>query len=75
MNFDFAQVDQMINKIPYPVNTSNLKQMVQQFGGGNPQITAVLDRLPEKTYNSSDELKSDLQKNMGNLGNMGGFKL
>jgi hypothetical protein len=75
MNFDITQVDQMINKIPYPVSTSNLKQMAQQFSGGNPQITAVIDRLPEKTYNSSDELKSDLQKNMGNLGNMGGFKL
>lgn len=75
MNFDFAQVDQMINKIPYPASTDNIKQMAQQIGGGNPQITAVLDRLPEKTYNSPDELKSDLQKNLGNLGNMGGFKL
>jgi hypothetical protein len=75
MNFDITQVDQMVNKIPYPVSTSNLKQMAQQLGGGNPQITAVIDRLPEKTYNSSDELKSDLQKNLGNLGNMGGFKL
>ncbi|GHO42334.1 DUF2795 domain-containing protein [Ktedonospora formicarum] len=76
MNMDFGQVNQVIDRLPYPVSKSNLVQMVQQSGIA-PQMTAVLDRLPDKTYNTPDELKNDLKSlgNLGNIDNLGGFKL
>jgi hypothetical protein len=34
----------------------------------------VLQLLPDKTYNSAQDLQNDLGK-LGSLGNLGGFKL
>jgi hypothetical protein len=73
MNLDFGQINQVIDKLPYPVSKNNVVQKVQQAGVPS-QMTAVLDRLPDKTYNTPDELKNDL-KNIGNIDNLGGFKL
>lgn len=73
MNFDFGQINQMIDKLPYPVSKANLAEKAKQVGVPS-QMTAVLDRLPDKTYNTPDELKNDL-KNLGNIDNLGGFKL
>jgi hypothetical protein len=70
MNFDPGMVSQMLNMIPYPVGKGQLVQMAQQFGA-NEQIMGLLDRLPDKTYNSAQEL----QDAIGGLGDLGGFKL
>jgi hypothetical protein len=73
MNFDLGQVSQLLNQIPYPIGTEQLKQLAQQFGA-NEQIMGLINRLPDKTFNSAQELQDSLG-GLGNLGNLGGFKL
>ncbi len=52
MNFDPGMVSQLLNRIPYPVGKSQLVQIAQQFGA-NEQIMGLIDRLPDKTFNSA----------------------
>lgn len=76
MNFDPGQLNQMLNMIPYPVGKSQLVQMAQQFGA-NEQIMGLINQLPDKTFNSAQELQDAIGGlgNLGDLGNLGGFKL
>ncbi|HXX79649.1 MAG TPA: DUF2795 domain-containing protein [Ktedonobacteraceae bacterium] len=79
MNFDPGMINQLLNQIPYPVGKSQLVQIAQQFGG-NEQIMGLIDRLPDKTFNSAQELQDAIGGlgnlgDLGNLGNLGGFKL
>jgi Protein of unknown function (DUF2795) len=75
MNFDPGQAKQLLDHVPYPVGKDKLVQLAQQHNM-NPQVMAVLNRLPDKTYNSSDDVQKELQNVQGNLGNLGGgFKL
>ncbi len=73
MNFDPGMISQLLNQIPYPVGKSQLVQIAPQFGA-NEQIMGLIDRLPDKTFNSPQELQ-DALGGLGNLGNFGGFKL
>ena len=73
MNFDFGQISQLLDRVPYPIGKTQLTQFAQQHGA-NEQIMSLLERLPEKTFNSSQEVKDTLGGS-GNLGNFGGFKL
>jgi Protein of unknown function (DUF2795) len=73
MNFEPGQISQLLNQIPYPIDTAQLKQLAQQHGA-NSEIMGLLDRLPEKTYNSAQEIQDSLG-GLGNLGDLGGFKL
>ncbi len=57
MNFDPQMVNQLLDAVPYPVSKNNLVQMAQQIGA-NDQIISVLQRLPDKTFNSRQELQS-----------------
>jgi len=57
MNFDTQMVNQLLDAVPYPVSKNNLVQMAQQIGA-NDQIISVLQRLPDKTFNSRQELQS-----------------
>lgn len=72
MSIDLGQVDQLLNHIPYPISTSGLVQFAKQHGA-NDQIVGMLERLPDKTFNSPDDVKNMLG-NLKNLGNIGGFK-
>jgi hypothetical protein len=77
MNFDLGQAKQLLDHVPYPVGKNQLVQFAQQHNA-NDQIMGVLNHLPDKTYNSSDDVQKELQNvqgNLGNLGNLGGFKL
>ena len=75
MNFDLGQLTQLLDHVPYPIGKAQLVQFAQQHGA-NEQIMGILERLPEKTFNSSQEVKDALGGlgNLGNLGNLGGFK-
>jgi hypothetical protein len=73
MGIDLGQVDQLLNKISYPINTSGLVQFAKQHGA-NDQIISILERLPDQTFNSPDDIKNTFG-NLKNLGNLGGFKL
>jgi hypothetical protein len=70
MNFDPGQLGQLLNQIPYPIGKDQLKQLAQQYGA-NAEITGLIDLLPDKTFNSAQ----DIQDSLGGLGNFGGFKL
>ncbi len=71
MNIDPGQVGQLLNMLPYPISKNDLVQKAQQIGI-NDQMMGVINRLPDKTYNSSQDLQSDLG---GMMKNMGGFKM
>ena len=73
MNLDPGQLSQLLNHVPYPISKAQLIQFAQQHGA-NEQITEMLQRLPEKTFNSSQEVQDSLG-GLGNLGNLGGLKL
>jgi mRNA-degrading endonuclease HigB of HigAB toxin-antitoxin module len=73
MSFDLGQVDQLLNQIPYPISTTGLVQFAKQHGA-NDQIIGILERMPEKTFNSPEDIKNTFG-NLKNLGNLGGFKL
>jgi Protein of unknown function (DUF2795) len=70
MNLVPGQLNDLLSKVPYPINTAQLKQLAQQRGA-NAEIMGLLDRLPDKTFNS----QQDIQDSLGGLGNLGGFKL
>ena len=70
MNFDPGQLTKLLSRVPYPIGKAQLIQFAQQHGA-NEQIIGLLQRLPEKTFNSSQEV----QDSLGGLGNLGGFKL
>ena len=72
MNFDPRQLSQLLNHVPYPIGKAQLVQFAQEHGT-NEQIMGLLQRLPDKTFNSSQEVQDSLG-GLGNLGNPGGFK-
>lgn len=61
MNIDPGLVDQILNSLPYPIDKTRLVELARQMGA-NDQIVNALDRLPNKTFNSSQELKGLLGK-------------
>jgi hypothetical protein len=70
MNFDPGQLNQLLSHVPFPMSKTDLIQFAQQHGA-NEQIMGLLNHLPEKTFNSPQEVQDAL----GGLGNLGGFKL
>lgn len=75
MNFDLGQAMQLLDHVPYPIGKAQLVQFAEQHGA-NDQIMGILNNLPDKTFNSSQEVKDMLGglPGLGNLGNLGGFK-
>ena len=73
MNFDPGQLNQVLSHVPFPIGKTDLVQFAQQHGA-NDQIIGLLDHLPEKTFNSPQEMQ-DALGGLGNLGNLGGFTL
>jgi hypothetical protein len=57
MALDQQMVNQLLDAVPYPVSKNNLVQMAQQIGA-NDQIISMLKSLPDKTFNSRQELQS-----------------
>ena len=73
MNFDPGQLSQLLSRVHYPIGKAQLVQFAQGHGA-NEQIMGLLQRLPDKSFNSSQEVQDSLG-GLGNLGNLGGFKL
>ncbi|GCF10735.1 DUF2795 domain-containing protein [Dictyobacter arantiisoli] len=69
MNINPDQITQLLNKLPYPISKSQLVDMAKQHGA-NAEMTGMLDKLPDKTYNSSQDIMSSFSSIGG-----GGFKL
>ncbi len=70
MSINSGQISQLLNQISFPIGKAELVRKVKQMGANN-QIVSVLDRLPDKEFKSSQEL----QKELGSMGNPGGFKV
>ncbi len=68
MNFDPAAVNQVLGSLPYPISKDQLVQMARQKGVSD-QIVNMLDRLPNQTFNSPQ----DIQNVISNPGNLGGM--
>jgi hypothetical protein len=68
MNIDPGIVNQVLNALPYPISKDQLVQLARQMGT-NDQIVNILDRLPNLTFNSPQDIQNVLS-NPGNLGNM-----
>lgn len=60
MNIDATMVNQILNKLTYPISKTQVIQMAQQHGA-NAQVMGVLQRLPDKTFNSSQDLENELK--------------
>ena len=70
MNISNGQVDQLLNSLPYPIDKNKLVEIARQRGV-NDQVISMMDQLPDKKFNSADEVKSAVS----GIGNLGGFKL
>jgi hypothetical protein len=73
MSIDIGQIDQLLNHIPYPIGKADLVQFAKEHSA-NDLVVSMLERLPDKTFNSPDDIKG-LFGNLKNIGNIGGFKL
>ena len=56
-------IDTILNAIPYPVGKNNLIDMARQRRAGD-QVIDVLERLPDKTFKSAQEVR-DALRNVG----------
>jgi Protein of unknown function (DUF2795) len=70
LSIDFGQIQQLLSTVKFPVSKNTLIEAAKQHGT-NDQITGLLQRLPDKTYNSPQ----DIQNELGGQGNIGGIKL
>jgi hypothetical protein len=59
MNIDPGRVDQVLNALPYPLDKTKLIEMARRMGA-NDQMVSALNRLPDKTFNSAQDVKSQL---------------
>ena len=68
MNIDPAAVNQVLGSLPYPISKDQIVQLARQKGA-NDQVLSILDRLPNQTFNSPQDIEGALT-NPGNLGGM-----
>jgi hypothetical protein len=67
LNFDLGNIDKMLNAIPYPISTSQLIQLAKDRGAPGP-VVGMLEKLPDKTFNSAQEIKDMMSGSLGGLG-------
>jgi hypothetical protein len=67
MSIDPGQIQQLVQGAHFPIDKNGLVQLAQQHGMSN-EITGALQKLPDKTFNSPQ----DIQNELGGLGNLGG---
>jgi hypothetical protein len=70
MNIDLGMLNPLLNQVQFPINKDNLVKSVEQKGASN-EVVSLLQRLPNKTFNSPQDVQSEL----GGLGNIGNIKL
>lgn len=64
MNFDMGQlgqmgpqIDQVLSSLPYPINKDDLVMRARQVGANDQVVGAMQRMLPDKTFNSPQEIK------------------
>ena len=58
MNID-PGMDKVLNALPYPLDKTKLINTARQMGA-NDQMVSALNRLPDKTFNSAQDVKGAL---------------
>jgi hypothetical protein len=72
MNINLDQLKNLLlNSVPYPIGKAQLLDFLRQRQAGD-QIIAQLERLPDVTFNSAQDVQNALS---GGLGNIGGIRL
>ncbi len=69
MNINPEQLNQLLNLVPYPIGKSQLLDFLGQRGA-NDQIIGLLNRLPDVTFNSAQDVQNALGGGLGNLGHI-----
>lgn len=72
MSFDFGQlgqmggqIDQVLSTLPYPLDKDEVCQRAKQ-AGANDQVVGAMQRiLPDKTFNSPQDIKNCLGGSQG----------
>jgi hypothetical protein len=72
MNINSDQVNQVLNKLSYPISKDSLVQQARQNGLPD-QVCSMLDKLPDKTFNSADDIKNAMSSAGGIGGKIGGM--
>jgi hypothetical protein len=52
-----GQLDKVLSTLPYPLDKDELVMQAQQSGANQQIITAMKQILPDKTFNSSEDVK------------------
>jgi Protein of unknown function (DUF2795) len=72
MNINLDQLKNLLlNSVPYPIGKAQLLDFLRQRQASD-QIIAQLERLPDVTFNSAQDVQNALS---GGLGNIGGIRL
>ncbi len=71
MNIDLGFVNQILSQAHFPIGKNDLIQFAQQRGA-NDQIIGALQQLPDKTFNSAQDILGSLG---GGQANIGGIQL
>ena len=69
MNMDFGQIQQVLSAAKFPIGKQTLIEFAQQHGA-NEAVLGLLQNLPDKTFDSPQDVQNALS---GHHGNIGGF--
>ena len=71
MEINLDQLNPLLNSVPYPIGKAQLIDLLQQQHASD-QVIAQLERLPDVTFSTVQDVRNALG---GGLGNLGGLKL
>jgi hypothetical protein len=78
MGFDFGQlgqmggqIDQVLSTLPYPIDKDDLVRRARQAGANEQIVGAMQKTLPDKTFNSPEDIKSCFGGGQGQRGRTG----
>ncbi len=67
MNIDQGMITQALNSLSYPIGKKDLIKQAQQRNVPQ-QVVSMLERLPDKNFNSAQDIQNALsQTGVGNL--------
>jgi hypothetical protein len=69
MNINAEQVNQVLNVLPYPLSKDVLVEQARKHNLPD-QAIGILDKLPDKTFNSADDVKGAIS-GLSNTGDIG----
>lgn len=57
-----GQLDKVLSTLPYPLDKNEVVAQAQQFGANPQMLNAIKQVLPDRTFNSADEIKTSIQR-------------